>query len=52
MKSGRRSGWPLGTFDKVVRSEPLARAPRWVKLWVLNGDECAGGVQDSTPEQA
>jgi hypothetical protein len=30
-----------GTFDKVVRSEPLARAPRCLELWVLN-DEKAG----------
>jgi hypothetical protein len=30
-----------GTFDKVVRSEPLARAPRKPQLWVLNGDDSA-----------
>jgi len=28
-----------GAFDKVVRSEPLARAPRCLNLWVLNVDE-------------
>jgi hypothetical protein len=28
-----------GAFDKVVRSEPLARAPRSLKLWVFNGGD-------------
>ena len=39
MKSGMRSELIAGTFDKVVRSEPLARAPRCLKLWVFKADE-------------
>ena len=39
MRIGLKNNSGPGAFDKVVRSEPLARAPRSLELWVFNGGD-------------